>query len=535
MKLCWQIVRKDFGRLRGRLIVWWVVVAAKGAWGILSVLGADGDESGGLRGLFMGGLILGALDVALTLLLAGLLVQGDGLRGTTAAWRTRPISGGRLLAAKAVGATVLLAAPAVLLALPWWLFCGLTAPQIGLAAAAVLVAQGLLIGLAMTVAVLTDSPGRLFVWGGVGVAALMLGTGSLLPVVHDSSVSIGARLATQLAILAITGAVVVTGQYLTRRWRRALIGLGAGGLLSIGAAVFAPVDLTGWIGRWRQRAEWNAELAREVAFEFESARRAEKRFRPEQQGARRHMLLSYLVHGLPPGHVVAQGRVTHAWTRNDFHLSREDWLWGYPYSSSLLRTAFGVANRTPVRTPRVSVQGSLWLAGEQLADLGASPTQYRARVSLDLVQPRLEMEFPLASTRWQARSGHGVRVSGTLRRSDGASIVVVQTESIDWLEVGAQFLGAGPGRSRQPAMAVLQRSTGYLETLTGATEVDFPLGGVLIRTQRFEMRPGRAAPELDDDSAREGWFGGLTLALVSVPTVATFEREIAVEGFELRP
>ncbi len=123
MNLMLHIVRKDFLRLRWPLAGGLALVAANLAIGFAVILadGLGGWSNERLQEVTTG--LLG-LQLLATFVLTAMLVQEDGLVGSTQFWLTRPISNARLLAAKLAGWVLLLWLPAVVLTLPWWIACG---------------------------------------------------------------------------------------------------------------------------------------------------------------------------------------------------------------------------------------------------------------------------------------------------------------------------------------------------------------------------------------------------------------------------
>lgn len=123
MNLVWHIVRKDYRRIGAALHLWLLLVL----WHAVSpmVVGpSDEVVSSNYEGQRYLANMLGALVVALGFILAAWLVMEDSLVSTAAAWRTRPISGGRLLAAKALGALLMFSVLPVAVLTPVWLWCG---------------------------------------------------------------------------------------------------------------------------------------------------------------------------------------------------------------------------------------------------------------------------------------------------------------------------------------------------------------------------------------------------------------------------
>ena len=84
--------------------------------------------------------LLWAIWIFITYLLVAAIVQEDAVAGP-AFWQTRPISGPRLLAGKALGLFLMLGLLPVLVSIPWWLACGFGGSEICRAAAETLAVQ----------------------------------------------------------------------------------------------------------------------------------------------------------------------------------------------------------------------------------------------------------------------------------------------------------------------------------------------------------------------------------------------------------
>ena len=277
MNLTWRIVAKDFALLRGRLAVWLVVVAAKFALGIVVVRWAQ-VNSELLAQLQLVAAVLIVVDIAFTLLLGALLVQEDGVAGTAAFWRTRPISRSRLLAAKLLSAGTLLVAPAILPALPWWWVCGLDAAQMARAALEVALFQIAVLSVAFAAAAVTTTLGRCLVWGIVAFAAVNVGVG----VANQSMPWLALTPAVLVPLLFLVLVATVAVQYLTLRRSRALTVLAIGGAaalvlpsLLVVAGGGSPDTVR---GQFPRDPEVRPEVARGVAVKFLSAQGREQKY-----------------------------------------------------------------------------------------------------------------------------------------------------------------------------------------------------------------------------------------------------------------
>jgi len=92
VNLVWHIIRKDLRRLAATFAGWAVAGIYLVAYRELNIVQRSIWDNLGIVALFT--------FLALTIALTAAIVQEDGLCGTNEFWRTRPITPGRLLAAK---------------------------------------------------------------------------------------------------------------------------------------------------------------------------------------------------------------------------------------------------------------------------------------------------------------------------------------------------------------------------------------------------------------------------------------------------
>ncbi len=179
------------------------------------------------------GTLAGAGGV-LGVLLAAQLVQEDALLGTEAAWRTRPIGRGRLLAAKLLGAAVMFMAAPVVVLMPIWLASGFSPSELAAAVRSIALVQGLVVVLAGSVAAMTRDLGY-FVVGLVGLTLLMA-VRMIFP--NEGTVAADVIESRRVIIQVFWVGVVVTAggfQFLTGRTRWAWTMM-VGGLVAVVAA-----------------------------------------------------------------------------------------------------------------------------------------------------------------------------------------------------------------------------------------------------------------------------------------------------------
>ena len=116
--------------------------------------------------------IRACIEPIIAFVLVGWMVFEDSLAGTDVFWVTRPISGARLLAAKALGAALLFVLLPVAINVPWWLACGFSAGQIAHAAIPMAAEYSVIVVVGMGVASATTSFPRYFLWTIAGISGL---------------------------------------------------------------------------------------------------------------------------------------------------------------------------------------------------------------------------------------------------------------------------------------------------------------------------------------------------------------------------
>jgi hypothetical protein len=529
MNLILHIVRKDFLFLRTRLAVWGAVMAAKIALGFWFVLW--GDIPG--RALFsiqggVAGLII--FDAALTLLLAALLVQEDGVAGTAAFWRTRPISGLRLFAAKLTGAFLLLVVPAVLVAVPWWVLCGFGPAQVALAALEVVLFQVALLFVAFTAASVTNSIARCLVWGILGGLVVVYLGGWWGSVLAKSAGGVGGP---ELAFIIIfimlpLGAVVVVWQYLTRRVAGGVTMLMAGGVLAPLAA-YGLFILLADKGPQTERLPWkeNSALTRDIALEWKSARAAERSI-----GAKKvaNLEFGFEMKGVPAGHVVAGWLAKYDVRGSDVGLIPllRSGVWGdyFPRAiPAVLENASQPGGLAAMRT--VEVWSTCSLQPEIMANVRQGTVSLQGTLSFQLARPTMALELPLAPSPWRAGNGRGARMIRVEQTDRGLLAHVLETSPLAALQEIRRALGGPKLPGAGSSYYALVRWPGQA---TALARQDQPyampvLGGVQLRRGTLEI--GGAAGKASSDLA------AAKLQLVDLTDWTHFHRDVKIEGVKV--
>jgi hypothetical protein len=242
MRLIWHLVQHDIRSQRyallallGYLLVELVLLGV-GFAGQLPPTGGDIVDDLSVRWPPL-------LRLLLTATIATLIVQQDCLVGTTAFWRTRPVSRGTLLAGKATTLLVgLVLLPGVAHAAAWATL-GLYGADAWRVASGVMVEQATVVLLAVMAAGVTTTPTHAIVAGIAGATTVSLYNAIILPALLTTwpfvSQSLGGHRPTVYVLsLFVLGIPAVVHQYLTLRdWRTAfLVGvalLGATGMARV--------------------------------------------------------------------------------------------------------------------------------------------------------------------------------------------------------------------------------------------------------------------------------------------------------------
>ncbi len=181
MKLIWHIVKKDLRRMWLPVALWAFLVAAQIGVGFSLLFGQGSADGLWFERMMTYDYVLVGLDLVFAYVLVSALVHDDSLVGVNVFWRTRPISGSRLLGAKLLGAAVMFCVLPVAIWVPWWLTCHYGWREMAAAVPEILGTHAVAIMAALLVAVLTDSLGRFLGWSiilAVTIATLIVALAS---------------------------------------------------------------------------------------------------------------------------------------------------------------------------------------------------------------------------------------------------------------------------------------------------------------------------------------------------------------------
>ena len=231
MKIVWHIFKKDLRRLGLPLSLWGIVIVAQY---VVWHLDRDADWHRNGRSLSPES-ILWLLHLLAGWLIVPLLIHDDPLIGDLAGWRVRPISGGRLLAAKLFGMAMMLWLWPSVLTIPWCAELGFGPAEIARAVAVNALGMAVFTAVPLLVAVLTESFVRFVMWSIVATVAIGLGALVIvaeMPAKGTGNIN-GSILITRAALAGgatlLAAGIVVPMQFLRRRtvWARGLVGVAA--------------------------------------------------------------------------------------------------------------------------------------------------------------------------------------------------------------------------------------------------------------------------------------------------------------------
>jgi hypothetical protein len=220
VNLTLHIAIKDCYRLRWALLLWVVAIASELALAsIQATLDVEGHVPFYMAAWTLGNIFIPVIGYGLVMGLQ----DDDPVTEGDAFWMTRPISGGRLLSAKALVLALLCLVP-VLVCVPFWLSHDFGLALLGRSSAEVLWRQVLISLLAVPLAVVSSSGGK-FVTNTLIGAVTLLGLALLYPLLEGSSLpEIAAPVLVQrgwliLAVWLSASAAIALNQYYRRRTR----------------------------------------------------------------------------------------------------------------------------------------------------------------------------------------------------------------------------------------------------------------------------------------------------------------------------
>ncbi len=260
MKLTWLIVWKDLARLRLALALWAAAFLWEYALGVRLLAGNIPDLSLFER-LRLYDVVAFGLQGVIGYILIAALIHEDPLVGSTAFWPTRPISALRLLGAKLIGCLVIFWVFPVLLALPWWLYCGYGAHDVLNASLYTFYLHLLPLSVGLLIASLTGTISRYLAGTCIAVAVVCVGLALVenSDFSHVASMDIPAaweqsdvRVRTLIGLVVFGFPAIAALQFLTRKLVRSLVVLACLVALILLGAAQRPLDL----GHFAAEVRW---------------------------------------------------------------------------------------------------------------------------------------------------------------------------------------------------------------------------------------------------------------------------------------
>jgi hypothetical protein len=506
MKLTWHMVKKDLWRNR------WVIGALAGVIvvKIMVAIRAFGSEltfaTGSLwiaRSVPLGSLAVG-LETLLSYLLVAAFIHEDRTDAVIADWKTRPISGSRLLGAKLFGLMVVIGVLPVLVLLPWWLSSGYGWSEMTRALGETWAWQAALLVVALPLASLTGNYGRFLMWTVVvliaGVTFFMIMVAwRIWPPTPPEWVATRWWLATGLAFA--TAGTVTTHQFVTRRLRES-VALFAGGC---GAVMLAAALVS---------STWGMREITKPGFDTEaitlSAMKAQFRHLP---GGNVIVKVPLQTKGVPATYALEGATMKQRWTFPDgTKLETTAIIANEPIVNAKRRLGFSSASEA---NPLPSLFAEVTLTEAQALRLQTESVtlQGDAAFRLHHVEPEWESQVRVGE-HWKDGATTGRIVS--VRRSNGAILIIV----MERYPVFARSDGPAFGVNIEISWFggnfwLLDRASGWIANVEGANSRAIRVGTVEIRRTVLRLSPDSRWAESVSMENIERQLGSMTLAKIT--------------------
>jgi hypothetical protein len=525
------MVRKDFVRLWGPLVLWALLLAARDQIGVAALAG-DGAGTDRFFYLNLGEATLRWVALVVNVLLVAALVQEDPVAVANGFWVTRPLSGARLLGAKLLGAALMFGALPAVVALRWWWVCGYGVAEMAQAAGALLAIQAKVTLGAFALAALTRNLNQFIAWGlGLVVARVLGGVGmaSVIEAVHPP-LSRGADETKTVALAVLGGgsaAAVLAIQYVTRRKERALA------VAALAAAIMALVDVRGWdfSAMWTSAPRTSAHSG-QVKLAFDHG---------DLTGT--GGTINLLVRGLPEWAEVRvaadhvwqwpAGTTVVAWSRAE----------SSPWNRGAEWRALGLTDGAAMRTygegkgldggaggeaPVVPLRFFLWPEANQM--IRQAPAVHAATVHVGLWQPERVADLPLRAGEEWRWAGQRVKIIAQAWKDEECRVSVVESSPVfGWNAEWQPILSLPPGSEREmpTSYALVNRARGEAVKLWPAQTKSLLVGSQRLTWTLMTHVVRREATDPEDGPPR--WLEGATLAVLRYHETERFDREMKDE------
>jgi len=523
MNLSWHIMRKDLFRLRWILLLWIIVLVGQLALGdIQSAIVEEGFSLYYWITFIFGAVFLPVMSFGLVMGVQ----DDDPVCDTDAFWITRPIAGGRLLAAKA-GLLVLLWLLPILITAPWWLWHGYDAGQLSRAAWHTLKVQAVIILLAVPLAVISRNGSRFVLHGMLAVAGFLFleliywvshpgFRVPLAPAVRES-------LSWVLIALWVMGALTMAFiQYRYRRTRQTIVVM-----VWVILAGFAACLGWNWDLHPQKPLLVDPEQASSFPLEFQSATLA-----PEpvgNPGVQPIVTTEFKAPGLRAGEATTVTSVTHdfRWADGSFSKTLTP-----PVEHALIPAcvALILGQRGEPR-----LQTAFRLPAEVHAQLGHEAVQYSAVVAGQISRLEVVAEVPVTIGGKSLRHGAGVRIDyfvPFLQFHLGLVIPVSETKPV-FARVTPAWFAPKPAAADPEFYFLFNRRDGRVLQATVVRD-DATLDVATVRYSRatLSFAPGAAVHGSFPDDLRS-WLVQATLIKVVAHAAGSFYGTASAAPFKL--
>ncbi len=589
MNLTWHIVKKDLRSLWAPLALWALLVVAQVGVGVNLLFGQGSADGLWFQRMIGYNYVLVSLDLLFAYVLVSALLHEDSLVGTTVFWRTRPISGGRLLGAKLMGAAIMFGALPVLIWLPWWLTCNYGWREIAGAVPEILGMHAVAVMAALLVAVLTDNLGRFLGWTimlAITLATLVLALASSsqpTTMIGIEEANARAALTESRAVMAFTVlmaviVIAVIQQFMARRpaWVFAQVLAGFG--LATLVCTHYPWDFSLlWLPDDELPPFEQAQSqVSGVTLAFDQARLWHNPDEATGEKRRSPVAVGLLMQGIPQG-MEAYGQFadqTWRWPDGTVVRTRTRGLTG---STGGLQAVLGLPprkmdlnwlNSLEARRPSLGMMPSPYyeiviarngvmglgahaeLTRAEVARVRAEPPSYVLNAQFGLIQYDEKTELPLHSAerrRVDRTSLRAVEVEQIVVNRAVATttmrVAVLEsrpTSYADGLDRLSPFQGLHEQNERsfrtgRSSYYLINRDRGNRADVWTEQYPSVRVGTVEITRRVLQFNAPRDWSADNHWVPQPGWFEKAKLVRVTAREVARFSRELKVDRFEVQP